>query len=176
MCVCVHTHVCVRMLLYPPSLPFFWTCKGSAHLRHSPKPVVNAIYRRHHAPTSSFPRKAPSSHSPWDSRKCDTLPLLQRAKWLLLKLTPTLSPCGLADGKGCEQPGPHASSPLPHPPLRVQVRPLWSSLSSSHRLVQQEPRRFLSPDLLHGQRTALPAKPPGRPITKLYTVPCALSL
>lgn len=49
------------------------------------------------------------------------------------------------------------------------------SLSSSHHPAQQEPR-FSSPGLLRGQRTALPTKPPGRPITKFYTGPCALPL
>lgn len=63
------------------------------------------------------------------------------------------------------------SIPLPHfhtQPSSPSANPPCS-LSSSHHPVQQEPR-FLSPGLLHGQRTALPTKPPGRPITKLYTV------
>lgn len=123
---------------YPPFLPFLWAYKGSAHLWHQPKPTLNVIYKKHSAPTSSFPWKAPFSHSPWDSQKCDTLPLFQRVKWLLLKLMPTLLPCGLADRKGCEQVGLHASSPLPHPLLRVQeqtpsVVALAQSLSCAAR-------------------------------------------
>lgn len=67
--------------------------------------------------------------------------------------------------------GEQVSIPLPHfhtQPSSPSANPPCS-LSSSHYPVQQEPR-FLSPGLLHGQRTALPTKPPGRPITKLYTV------
>ena len=175
MCVCAHTCLCVPTYC-TPSLP-----STLRNLQTKALPIVNAnqspfwmLYTKDSIlPQVLSPGKL-LFHYPWDSQGSDTLPFCSRVKWLPPELMSTLLPCRLADGKGWGA-GPHAL-PRFHTHLSVQARPLRSSLSSSHHLVQQEPRRLLSPGLLHGQRTALPAKPPGRPITKLNTVPCALSL
>lgn len=172
--MCAHTCACAHVLYSLPFLPLFWTCQQRLC---PPSPLTKAHSECYVQKTSSHKFLYPESffsRSPWDSQECDTLPLFRRVKWLPLELMSTLLPCGLADRKG-QGAGLH-TLPRFHTHPSGSKRPLCSSLSSSHHLVQQEPRRLLSPGLLHEQRTALPAKPPGRPITKLYTVPCALSL
>lgn len=128
------------------------------------------LYKRHHPPMSSSPWKASFPLPPEIARSMTLFPL-QTGQVTSPKAdaNPVTVWIGQQEGLVSVSTCPFL---LPHPTFRVQVQLLCSSLSSSH----QEPRILVRPDFLHGQRTALPAKPPGRPITKLYTVPCALSL
>ena len=175
MCVylCVHTRVCVCPCVVPlPFLPLFGTYKQ----RLCPSSTLTKAH------SECYIQKTASSHKFFSLVSLFSVPP-EIARGLTLFPSAAGSsgfpqswcqPCYRADWL-TEKAGEQVSMPFPaSTPTSVQARPLWSSLS--HHLVQQEPRRLLSPGLLHGQRTALPAKPPGRPITKLNTVQCALSL
>lgn len=159
----------------PPSLPFI-----PLHLQRLPPPSTlskapskSESIQKTSSP-SSFPWKASFLNPPEIARSMTLFPLpMGKVTSPKAYANPVTMWIGWQEGLVSGSPCPFLP---PHPTFRVQAQLLCSSLSSSHLLVQKEPRTLVRPGLLHGQRTALPAKPPGRPITKLYTVPCALSL
>lgn len=161
----VHVH----MLLSPPHPALlFWTYQDSSHPQHYSETILNVVYD-FLLPWLLVPWKLLFSIPPEIARSVTLSPQAKEGQsdfsycWRL-----TLSPCGPASGTSWGT-GLQPSSPLPHPALGVQAWPPPCGLSSTLCPLLHEPRRFLSPGLLYGQRTALPAKPPGRPITKLYS-------